>query len=117
MPKRYAPRTLRYEGHDLPREGWWASALCAQSDPFLFHPQFGASDIARQALSVCQVCPVRRPCLTYALSIDERGGIWGGFTGRARRGLHQLVNRGASPADVAIVAIRSRRGRSGKDVA
>ena len=31
-----------------------------------------------RAKDICQTCPVKRPCLDYALSIREPHGIWGG---------------------------------------
>jgi len=40
----------------------------------------------RQAKAVCAECPVKVPCLDYALSIPgELQGIWGGRTLRQRR--------------------------------
>ncbi|MGW6686227.1 WhiB family transcriptional regulator [Streptomyces sp. NPDC054961] len=39
------------------------------------------------AREVCALCPVQRDCLRHALKAPEPSGIWGGLTGRERRGL------------------------------
>jgi WhiB family redox-sensing transcriptional regulator len=41
----------------------------------------------REAKKVCTTCDVRSECLEYALSNDERFGIWGGLSERERRRL------------------------------
>ncbi len=33
----------------------------------------------RRAKAICASCPVRRPCLDYAIRIREPHGIWGGL--------------------------------------
>jgi WhiB family redox-sensing transcriptional regulator len=38
-----------------------------------------------EAKSICRECPVREPCLEYALANRERDGVWGGATERERR--------------------------------
>ena len=71
-----------------PEEGalaWQEHALCAQTDPEAFFPEKGGS--SRDAKKVCQSCDVRSECLEYALSKDERFGIWGGLSERERRRL------------------------------
>ncbi len=67
--------------------GWQAQALCAQTDPEAFFPEKGGS--TRDAKRVCGVCPVRSECLEYALTNDERFGIWGGLSERERRRLRK----------------------------
>ena len=64
---------------------WQERALCAQMDPEAFFPEKGGS--AREAKKVCVGCEVRQECLEYALSNDERFGIWGGLSERERRKL------------------------------
>lgn len=64
---------------------WYASGLCAQTDPEAFFPEKGGS--TREAKRVCRVCDVRQECLEYALANDERFGIWGGLSERERRRL------------------------------
>jgi len=54
-------------------------------------PQFERKDekLAReeQAKAICAMCPVREPCLAYALRIREPHGIWGGMSESERRPL------------------------------
>ncbi len=64
---------------------WQEKALCAQTDPEAFFPEKGGS--TREAKRVCLSCDVRSECLEYALSNDERFGIWGGLSERERRRL------------------------------
>ena len=64
---------------------WQERALCAQTDPEAFFPEKGGS--TREAKRVCLTCDVRGDCLEYALSNDERFGIWGGMSERERRKL------------------------------
>lgn len=66
---------------------WQADALCAQTDPEAFFPEKGGS--TRDAKKVCGACPVKQQCLEYALSNDERFGIWGGMSERERRRLRK----------------------------
>lgn len=41
----------------------------------------------QRAKAICGVCPVRRPCLDYALQIREPHGIWGGLNEVERKAL------------------------------
>ncbi|MFP3578616.1 MULTISPECIES: WhiB family transcriptional regulator [unclassified Arthrobacter] len=67
--------------------GWQTDALCAQTDPEAFFPEKGGS--TRDAKKVCGACNVRSQCLEYALTNDERFGIWGGLSERERRRLRK----------------------------
>ena len=64
-------------------ERWEKRALCSQTDPEAFFPEKGGS--TREAKTICFRCEVRADCLDYALSHDERHGIWGGMSERERR--------------------------------
>lgn len=64
---------------------WVLDGLCAQVDPEAFYPDKGESTAA--AKSVCQGCPVRAECLSFALENRERYGVWGGLSERDRRKL------------------------------
>ncbi|MFD0078192.1 WhiB family transcriptional regulator [Streptomyces sp. NPDC127166] len=64
---------------------WQERALCAQTDPELFHPELGHS--CREARKVCGACEVRAECLAHALAVPETDGVWGGLTYRERRRL------------------------------
>ena len=67
------------------RDGWQDEAACRDSDVELFFPTDGERGLPRTdreaaAKAVCADCPVRVPCLDYALTRGETHGIWGGFT-------------------------------------
>jgi WhiB family redox-sensing transcriptional regulator len=82
---------------------WRGEALCAQTDPELFFPEKGGSPVP--AKRVCRVCPVRLPCLAFALAGDERHGVWGGLSERERRRVRRRgVVRAASTTPAAPAA-------------
>ena len=68
---------------------WALQGICAGVDPEIFFPEKGGN--TRDAKRVCTGCPVRRQCLEYALSHNERFGIWGGTSERERRRLQAAV--------------------------
>ena len=72
-----------FPGIDADDQGWQEQALCAETDPEAFFPEKGGS--TREAKKICTGCEVRTECLEYALSNDERFGIWGGLSERERR--------------------------------
>ena len=78
-------------------------AACRGTDLDLFYPERGEpADPARQ---VCARCPVRQPCLEYALSNRITSGIWGGLTERERRPLQSdWLQAGRRDRDRAIQA-------------
>lgn len=65
---------------------WRSRAKCLDVDPDLMHPGYVAEEIAA-AKAVCGRCPVRAECLRNALDLDERDGVWGGYTYAERRNL------------------------------
>ena len=64
---------------------WRELAACRGTDLNLFFPERGES--AGPARRVCAACPVREPCLDYAITNRISHGIWGGLTERERRAL------------------------------
>ncbi len=62
---------------------WQQAARCRGIDPDVFHPQ--SDEEADEAKAICASCPVREPCLEYALVVREKLGVWGGLTERERR--------------------------------
>ena len=70
---------------------WIRYAACAGENLDLFYPPLGADGTA--AKTICQECPVRVECLTYALNNNEQYGVWGGL----------------SPAERALIRRRARR--------
>ena len=84
---------------------WWDDAACRDVDTEAFFPvkdDDERSYVKRAALSVCDRCPVREPCLTKALR-DGAYGIWGGTTQGQRAKMGRLPSRG--------VGLSSLRGR------
>ena len=82
---------------------WRQQAACHGTDLNRFYPERGES--AEPARQVCARCPVRQPCLEYALSNRITHGIWGGLTERERRPLQsRLVQDARRERDRAIVA-------------
>jgi WhiB family redox-sensing transcriptional regulator len=67
---------------------WRQAAACAGADLDLFFP-VGPTDTtamaAARAKEMCAGCPVRRACLSFALSTRQEFGIWGGFDEQERR--------------------------------
>lgn len=62
---------------------WRQHGACRGTDPDIFYPVI--DEEAEPAKAICATCPVREPCLEYALSTRERDGVWGGATERERR--------------------------------
>jgi WhiB family redox-sensing transcriptional regulator len=90
---------------------WRSAALCAQTDPELFFPEKGGSPAP--ALRVCRVCPVRLPCLAFALAGDERHGVWGGLSERERRRVRRRgLARAASTAPVPAAPAAAEASRA-----
>ncbi|MEU0570113.1 WhiB family transcriptional regulator [Nonomuraea sp. NPDC005983] len=69
---------------------WSRRAACLGMDPELFFPISlegpGRSQVER-AKAICGGCPVRQPCLDYALRTRQFDGIWGGTDPDQRREL------------------------------
>ncbi len=72
---------------------WRQAAACRGVDPEVFYPI--SDEEAGAAKAVCGRCPVRQPCLEFALSSRERDGVWGGATERERRRMLRQRRRSA----------------------
>ena len=98
-PPRY--RTLAAPARFAAR--WRELAACRGADLDLFFPERGES--AEPARRVCAACPVRQPCLDYAISNRIIYGIWGGLTERERRALRsRWVRASRRDRDRAVLA-------------
>jgi WhiB family redox-sensing transcriptional regulator len=64
---------------------WRQFARCRGVDPEVFYPVSDEEEAAEEAKAICALCPVRQPCLEFALATREKNGIWGGLTERERR--------------------------------
>jgi WhiB family redox-sensing transcriptional regulator len=62
---------------------WRQHAACRGLEPEVFYPV--SEEQTEEAKAICRECPVREPCLEYALANRERDGVWGGATERERR--------------------------------
>lgn len=73
----------------MSRYDWMDSALCAQTDPGLFHVD-GIGGGYNTAKKICATCPVARQCADFAQRIEgevshpHRHGMWGGQVPRQR---------------------------------
>ena len=74
----------------------------------LFFP--GRGESAGPARQVCARCPVRQPCLDYAISNRITHGIWGGLTERERRAMRSRWVRGARRERDEAIAAASAAG-------
>ena len=62
---------------------WRQRAACRGVEPDIFYPV--SDEEAEEAKAICEECPVRQPCLEYAIANREKDGVWGGATERERR--------------------------------
>jgi WhiB family transcriptional regulator, redox-sensing transcriptional regulator len=61
---------------------WRSQGACLTADPDLFFPissAAGSRPQERLAKQVCAGCPVREPCLRFALRTNQAHGVWGGL--------------------------------------
>src|SRR6202035_3979568 len=62
---------------------WMANGKCRELPPETFFPSDGVGvEVARR---ICADCPVKTPCLEYALYNRIEHGVWGGASERERR--------------------------------
>lgn len=62
---------------------WMKDGHCCAYPPSVFFPSDGVGvDHARK---ICADCPVKEPCLEYALEQRIDHGVWGGCSERERR--------------------------------
>jgi len=62
---------------------WMRSARCREIQPSTFFPSDGVG--VESARRICADCPVKEPCLEYALAYRIDHGVWGGCSERERR--------------------------------
>jgi WhiB family redox-sensing transcriptional regulator len=78
------------------RPVWMERAACAGMTD-LFYPE-GPGPVPKAAQLVCELCPVTRECLGYAVATSQRYGTWGGMGTRQRRrvraGILALIKKG-----------------------
>jgi WhiB family redox-sensing transcriptional regulator len=62
---------------------WMQRGLCREIPPAVFFPSDGVG--VESARRICANCPVKEPCLEYALEFRIDHGVWGGCSERERR--------------------------------
>jgi hypothetical protein len=79
---------------------WRMDALCPQVSIEEFHAGHGRGSVEQInfAKKVCGLCPVKAECLEFALTNDEREGIWGGLSPRVRDQLRAQRGIKSKPA-------------------
>jgi WhiB family redox-sensing transcriptional regulator len=75
---------------------WFEEAACTSSDPDAWWPAKGGN--IDKAKRICRDCPVRAPCLKYALDTNQKDGIWGGLSVNERRKLKREAAKRAKDA-------------------
>jgi WhiB family transcriptional regulator, redox-sensing transcriptional regulator len=78
------------------RANWRDDAACLHADPDLFFPIAStgpALDQIGEAKRICAACPVRKPCLAWALDQGIVSGIWGGTSEDERRAIRGAATR------------------------
>ena len=68
-----------------PTRFWFATTM----PPELMVGRAVAGDPYAYGRSICNRCPVREACLTYALEAGERHGLWGGLDEAERHALRK----------------------------
>jgi len=88
---------------------WQDAALCAQADPDEWYPEKGGSSL--RAKRICRRCPVRVPCLGYALDHGEAHGVWGGLSAEERTRAAVACARGDSVEAIIAAADADQNAR------
>ncbi len=74
---------------------WMNDGSCRNHPPEVFFPSDGVGVTLAQR--ICSSCPVRQPCLEYALENRIDLGVWGGTSERERR---RILKSRRIPIDV-----------------
>jgi WhiB family redox-sensing transcriptional regulator len=76
---------------------WMDRGRCRDLPPSTFFPSDGVGvEVARR---ICADCPVKGPCLEYALENRVDHGVWGGTSERERRRIMRQRRRATTGAD------------------
>ena len=86
MTKNRALPPARLNTFDPDATAWMDQAACSGiAEPGLFFPDSHLEAAWAPARQVCARCPVRYPCLDYAVAHRIDHGMWGGLTHLERR--------------------------------
>ena len=75
---------------------WRHEAACRGEDPEVFFPVGNTGPALAQieeAKKICQRCPVKEPCLAWALESGQDAGVWGGLSEDERRAMKRRAAR------------------------
>lgn len=77
---------------------WLDKALCAAIGGDTWHSKYEPN--IEVAKGICKGCPVRQMCLDWALTNNERHGVWGGvnFTGMKTQRRDEIRRNHGMPA-------------------
>ena len=81
-------------------QGWKLDSACLLEPTDLFFPDRGQS--AQPAKIICSTCPVKVPCLAYAIENRMWEGIWGGTNEKERRPLIQQFEAGVAVEELVV---------------
>lgn len=99
---------------------WMDSALCAQTDPDLFHVE-GSGMGYGAGKKICAACPVTVQCAAFAQATEGtsnhryRHGLWGGQLPRRRAAASGKTTRKETHAT--IIRLHERGGMSADEIA
>jgi WhiB family redox-sensing transcriptional regulator len=71
------------------REPWYEGAACASYPAEVFFPPSDVPAAANAAKAICEGCPVREECLSFALETAQAEGVWGAMDAGERRRLRR----------------------------
>ena len=75
---------------------WRHEAACREEDPEVFFPVGNTGPALAQieeAKKICERCPVKEPCLAWALESGQDAGVWGGLSEDERRAMKRRAAR------------------------
>lgn len=75
---------------------WVTGAACVGLGPTVFFSEQGSRPTL--AMETCAGCPVKAPCLEWALHHEDKG-VWGGTTAKTRRVLRKQRGIVLDPGD------------------
>lgn len=65
--------------------------LCTTYSTDIFYPEEYEDANVAQAKTICNDCWIKDKCLAYALSTNEKEGVWGGTTPIERKRIRRRV--------------------------
>lgn len=115
LPIQDSERFVSFHLSDLYPE-WQDRAHCAGTGHDMYfgnekeQPTMSIKQV-RNAAKLCDVCPVYEECLRHALTVREEYGVWAGTSGRTRRRLFAMLDKGVYTIDELVeVTLNGRTG-------